>query len=174
MTRTDRYALGEQIELSDDRKLYSECKGHGYWPHINTYISTNTRYMDKKNWKSDYNENTAIITAISVCLSVCLSVPPPLSYTCVHITCRFTREKQVVQRTQRISKSFVHRLSRIVWFLVEFWTGIVFEHGIQKREVYSKWQGQDGKKHAALGSFFHFGIWKMQVVAVESSEWNGT
>ena len=30
MTRTDRYALGEQIELSDDRKLYSECKGHGY------------------------------------------------------------------------------------------------------------------------------------------------
>ena len=55
--------------------------------------------------------------------------------------------------TQRSSKSLVRTLSRIVWFWVEFWTGIVFEHDVQSRGVCSKWQGRDGRKHAALGTF---------------------
>ena len=37
-----------------------------------------------------------------------------------------------------------------MWFLFEFWAGIVFEHGVQSTGVYWKWQGRDGRKHDAL------------------------
>ena len=72
----------------------------------------------------------------------------------MQIACSFTGEKYDEQlNTRRSSKSLVRTLSGVVWFLAEFWRGIVFEHGVQSTGVYSKRQGRDRKKHAALRTF---------------------
>ena len=97
--------------------------------------------------------------AIGASFALSLSPPPcPLSPYLLTHRCRshavLQEEKEGEQlNTQRSSKSLVHTLSGIVWFLVEFWTGIVLEHDVQSKGVCSKWQGRDGRKHTALGTF---------------------
>ena len=68
---------------------------------------------------------------------------------------------QFYRRKSRVS-SWIHREVLRVWFrtpsgivrfLVEFWSGILFEHDVQSRGVCSMWQGRDGRKHAVLGTF---------------------
>ena len=51
-----------------------------------------------------------------------------------------------------------------MWFFIEFWTGIVFEHDVQSRGVCSKWHGLDGRKHAALGTFSRLNAWRMSKI----------
>ena len=55
--------------------------------------------------------------------------------------------------TQRSSKSLVRILSGTVWFLVEFWTGIVFEHDVQSRGVVPSDRAEMGESTLPLELF---------------------
>ena len=103
-------------------------------------------------------ENQTIGASFALSLSLSLSLPSPSLPTRSHtgaghmqIYRRKSRVKQL--NAQRSSKSLVCTLSGIVWFLAEFWTGIVFEHDVQSGGVCSKWQGRIRRKHAAPWTF---------------------
>ena len=54
------------------------------------------------------------------------------------------------QWKQKKCWSLVHGLRRLMWFWIEFWTGILLQHSVQSTRVYCMRQGPDGKKCAAL------------------------
>ena len=76
----------------------------------------------------------------------------------------YRRKGSVSSWKHREVLSLVCTLSGIMWFFVEFWTGIVFEHDVQSRGVCSKWRGLDGRKHAALGTFSRLNAWRMSKI----------
>ena len=55
-------------------------------------------------------------------------------------------------KTHKI-RSLVYRLRGMVWFWVEFWTGILLQYSIHSMEAYSTWQGPDGQKCITLETF---------------------
>ena len=76
-------------------------------------------------------ENQIIGPSFALSFSLSLSL---LAHTQVQAHAVLQEEKYGEQlNTQRSSKSLVRILSGTVWFLVEFWTGIVFEHDVQSR-----------------------------------------
>ena len=129
-----------------------------------------TKIHIQNGWKSNH---WSFICTLSLSLHSLSPLSPHfLIYRCkLHAVSQGEKEGDQLN-TQRSSKSLVRRLSRIVWFLVEFWTGIVFEHGVQSRGVYSKWQGRDGRKLTALGTFSF--VWNPKVARVSrGTQWTG-
>ena len=57
------------------------------------------------------------------------------------------------QWKQKKCWSLVHGLRRLMWFWIEFWTGILLQHSVQSTRVYCMRQGPDGKKCVALWNF---------------------
>ena len=136
--------------------------------HTNTHKAFKNYMLQKYTYQKAKNQTIGASFSLSLSLSLpqpwcnplwlsgfkapTLSLPTcSQSHTCAgHMQVHRGKSRVSIQR---ISKSLVHRISGIVWFLVEFWTGILFEHGVQSKGIYSKQQGWDERKHAALESF---------------------
>ena len=69
-------------------------------------------------------------------------------------------------------RSLVHGLRGIVWFWVEFWTGILLQHSVQSMGIYSMRQAQMGKSALPLELFLS--LWNLKSAGVsQGTQWTG-